>query len=56
MTRTQPDSSTARPTMLLVGWAASVVPLGGVDGIEARTSEVDAADPVVVRPIATPRP
>jgi hypothetical protein len=55
MTRTQPDGSTARPTMLLVGWAASVVPLGDVDGIEARTCEVDPADPVVVRPTSPTR-
>ena len=47
MTRAQ-DPTTSRPAMLLVGWAASVVPLGGVEGIEACTGDGDA----VVAPVA----
>jgi hypothetical protein len=53
MTRTQPDSSQPRPVMLLVGWAASVVPLGGVEGIEARAGDADVVDPAVAPPVAT---
>ena len=36
--------------MLLVGWAASVVPLGGVEGIEACAGDTDATV------VATPGP
>jgi hypothetical protein len=48
MTRTQPDTPTNRPTMLLVGWAASVVPLGDVDGIEACAGDGDGAATVSI--------
>jgi hypothetical protein len=51
MTRTQQDTPASHPTMLLVGWAASVVPVGGIEGIETCVGDTDVA--LVAAPVPT---